>query len=134
MQISYQLSTPQKNEIKKQNKWAILEDWSSHSNATNFRKSCSWTFPNCWQSLASYFWSIHQKLTKHWDDCVQSFWKGAEYQFVEFSIHMNAWLIVFWSCRLYWDDKYQQNYKSFVNTFIFLSYCRSEYCYPHLNV
>ena len=46
------------------------------------------------------------------------FEKRAEYHFVEFIIHVNAWLIVFWSCRLYLDDKYQQNDKSFVNTFI----------------
>ena len=27
-------------------------------------------------------------------------------------------MLVFWCCRLYMDDKYQQNDKSFVNTFI----------------
>ena len=45
MQISYQLSTLQDFEIKQLGNVIILEDWSSHSNATNFERVVARRFP-----------------------------------------------------------------------------------------
>ena len=35
------------DEIKQLGNVIILEDWPSHSKATNCRGGCSWTIPNC---------------------------------------------------------------------------------------